>query len=214
VKKAILIVAALMLVVSGVAAVSAYEAHLINVKAHVENALLVNTDELDFGTVFPEEWLVAHRTVQLSESAVGEWEADRLQAVEVKIFAECKPHPEGGFYNWMGYFTYVGWNVDDNANNMILVGDPPAQCPGAVEVAGPFVLDSDLPNNLYIAIDVPVFEGYYNELTDPTPKPSGLNAPTYIIKKFLDDGSPNPLWDPNGVDFGVDIKVQVVNIVR
>jgi predicted porin len=38
-KKAILILAALMLVASGVAAVSAYEAHVVNVRSHVENAI-------------------------------------------------------------------------------------------------------------------------------------------------------------------------------
>jgi len=213
VKKVILIVAALMLVLSGVAAVSAYEAHLINVKAHVENALKVDVQELDFGTVFPEEWIVGKRTVQLSSSAIAELKATELKSVEIKIFAECKPLPASatGFYNWMGYFTYVGWNVDDKAAQMTLVGDPPtAPCPAAKFVAGPFVLDNDLPNNLYIAIDVPVFEGFYNVLTDPTPKPSGLMAPTYIIKK-ADWGA---AFNPEGMDFGVDIKVQVTNIVR
>jgi hypothetical protein len=54
-----------------------------------------------------------------------------------------------------------------------------------------------------IGLDAPVFEGYYNPLTDPEPKPSGLNDPTLIIMKN------DPRWNPDGVDLGVDIKIQV-----
>ncbi len=54
-KKILLGLSALVMVLSGVAMVSAYEAHLINVTAHVENALEVDTTPIDFGTVFPEE---------------------------------------------------------------------------------------------------------------------------------------------------------------
>jgi len=59
---------ALVAVVAGVAAMSAYEAHIINVTAHIENALTVDTYELDFGTVFPQEYLERNFTVSLSES--------------------------------------------------------------------------------------------------------------------------------------------------
>jgi hypothetical protein len=210
-KKIVLIMAALVLVLSGVAAVSAYEAHLINVKAHVENALLVDTTELNFGTVFPEEWLVAHRTVQLSESAVSELE-DNLVSVAFKFFAEWKPIPDSAaFYNWMGYFTYVGYDVDDNAASMTLVGDPVAAAPSAQPIlGGPYVLSDDTEHQFYIAIDVPVFEGFYNSLTDPEPKPSGLNDPTYIITR--DDWG--TAFNPQGMDFGIDLKIQVTDIVR
>ena len=57
-KKVVLGLAALVLIVSGVAAVSAYEAHIINVKAKVENALTVGVSRLNYGTVFPEEFLL------------------------------------------------------------------------------------------------------------------------------------------------------------
>jgi hypothetical protein len=61
-------------------------------------------------------------------------------------------------------------------------------------------------DRVVVALDVPVFEGFYNPLTDPEPKPSGLDDPTVIIAK--DD----PRWDPDGVDLGVDLKFQVTNI--
>jgi hypothetical protein len=46
---------------------AAFEAHVINVTAQIENALQVTTEAIDFGTVFPQEYLaepleVAFRT--------------------------------------------------------------------------------------------------------------------------------------------------------
>jgi len=67
-KKLILGLAAVVVVVAGVAAMSAYEAHVINVTAHIENALYVHPDEIAFGTVFPQEYVKADLTVQMSES--------------------------------------------------------------------------------------------------------------------------------------------------
>ncbi len=54
-KKVLLVLGTLLVSISGVAMVSAYEAHIINVTAHVENAMSVNKDDIDFGTVFPQE---------------------------------------------------------------------------------------------------------------------------------------------------------------
>jgi hypothetical protein len=106
-KKAILIVAALVLVLSGVAAVSAYEAHLINVRAHVENAMSVTVEELDFGTVFPEEWMIKEFTVQVSESFCKEDQL-RVTYIDYAVWAEWKPDPAGGYYYWLGDALYVG----------------------------------------------------------------------------------------------------------
>ena len=56
-KKVLLGLAALLMVSSGVAMVSAYEAHTVNVTAHVENAIALSPqagwDLGQFGTVFP-----------------------------------------------------------------------------------------------------------------------------------------------------------------
>lgn len=67
-KKILLGLAAVLVVVAGVAAFSAFEAHIINVTARIENALVVPIKELDFGTVFPQEYLVKSFTVALSNS--------------------------------------------------------------------------------------------------------------------------------------------------
>jgi hypothetical protein len=143
VKKVVLVIAALMLVVSGVAAVSAYEAHTVNVKAHVENAIQVSITEGEgaahFGTVFPEEWHKIHADVGLSTSALAELNADRLTSVEVTVYKEWKPVPDDEvvlaaykvidgkkYYPWLGDCLWVGTGVDDWPNDTLGV-------PGFVE---------------------------------------------------------------------------------
>jgi hypothetical protein len=226
-KKLVLIVAALMLVVSGVAAVSAYEAHLINVKAHVENALTVDTKEIDFGTIFPEEWLCQKRLVMLSQSAIDELPATglggNLDSVAITLFVEWKPAEDmpfawwdgsawvagTGYYNWMGYFTYLGFDNNGLAPEMDLVGPPPLPVgQAAKQVAGPFILDNDAQHFVYVCVDTPVFEGYWNRLTDVPVKPSGLDGPTYVVPADM------PGFNQDGMDFGLDLKIQVTNIVR
>jgi hypothetical protein len=232
-KKVILILAAIVLVASGVAAVSAYEAHVINVKAHVENALSVNTTDVNFGTVFPQEWIVRHRSVELSDSAIEEL-SDDLVAVNFTFFAEWKDcegedaywfdaqnnawvGPTANFCNWLGDFLYVGWDVDDLATSMTLVGPAQAGPPSAQQILTSGRLIDASSHDLFIGIDVPVFEGFYNPLTDPEPKPSGLDDPTYIIPDGSNKYSPDPRhpdYDPDGQDFGVDLKIQVTDIIR
>jgi hypothetical protein len=232
-KKVILILAAIVLVASGVAAVSAYEAHVINVKAHVENALSVNTSDVNFGTVFPQEWIVKHREVRLSDSAETELEDD-LVAVNFTFFAEWKKCADmTGYYydndtdtwdggtanycNWMGDFLYVGWDVDGQAPSMTLVGPAQAGPPSAQEILTSGRLTDGDAHQLYIAIDVPVFEGFYNPLTDPEPKPSGLDDPTYIVpdgSRMYTDMARHPAYDAEGMDFGIDLKIQVTGIDR
>jgi len=65
---------------------SAFEAHVINVTAKIENALAVSTDAIDFGTVFPQEHLDQPLVVQLSQSFLDE---DRVDDVE--YFIRQKP---------------------------------------------------------------------------------------------------------------------------
>ena len=170
-KKAILIVAALILVVSGVAAVSAYEAHTVNVKAHVENALTVDIAEIDFGTVFPEEWLSDKFNVSLSQSAIDEKVAGRLSSVDFEIFAEWKlwdpadpalANPvvvgQDTYYEWMGYFTYVAIDPPQvTAADMILIGAPNGPAPGAQGTGLVGNLNGSTSVMVYVAIDAPVF---------------------------------------------------------
>ena len=61
-------------IVGGAAAFSAFEAHIVNVTAHIENALLVpvEADGLTFGTVFPQEQLDQFVDLGFSSSFQGQ----------------------------------------------------------------------------------------------------------------------------------------------
>jgi len=89
-KKIILGLVAVVVVVGGVAGMSAYEAHVINVTAKIENALSVAVEHIDFGTVFPQEYLVRPLEIALSGSFIEE---DRADDVEYVIKQKPKPIP-------------------------------------------------------------------------------------------------------------------------
>lgn len=74
---------------------AAFEAHVINVTAQIENALSVNTDSIDFGTVFPQEELERDIHVALSSSFLTE---DRVDDVEyiLRQKPKCGITAEGG----------------------------------------------------------------------------------------------------------------------
>ena len=231
-KKVLLVLVAVVLVVSGVAAVSAYEAQIINVRAHVENAMEVRAVKIDFGTVFPEEWMFVNFTLGTSDSFCAPTQ-NRTGNITYSIFAEWKLLSDNGtpndpaddeYYPWLGDALYVGIDAQIlkpklAGGNLTCVGPPPATQPGAVWVMDcPRPLNKFSPYNLNdtitVGLDVPVFEGYYNELTDMLqedgsylPKPSGLDDPTLVILKTDVDR-----YFPDGVDLGLDLKIQVTGI--
>lgn len=102
-KKIIFSIIAVVAVIGGVAVMSAYEAHVINVTAHIENALTVNTSEILFGTVFPQEKLFENITIALSSSFLAE---DRVDDVDYFIRQKPKPRPEA-------VDTYFQGNIDE-----------------------------------------------------------------------------------------------------
>lgn len=65
---------------------AAFEAHVVNVTARIENALAVSTDSIEFGTVFPQEHLDQPLGIQLSRSFLAE---DRVD--DVDYFIRQKP---------------------------------------------------------------------------------------------------------------------------
>jgi hypothetical protein len=91
-KKILLALATVVVVAGGVAALSAYEAHVINVTAHIENALDVHGEPIAFGTVFPQEYREAQVTVRLSDSFQAQ---DPVNAYDVdyEINQKLKPCP-------------------------------------------------------------------------------------------------------------------------
>jgi len=112
-KKIILGLLAVVVVAGGVAGMSAYEAHVINVTAHIENALYVHPEAIVFGTVFPQEYLERDFTVELSTSFQGQDRVDYVDYV-IKQKPKCKcdiAQPTGeecpdGTYAPVGYDTH------------------------------------------------------------------------------------------------------------
>jgi hypothetical protein len=86
-KKILMALAAVLVVAGGVAALSAFEAHVINVTAHIENALTVGTSSLTFGTVFPQEYLHEDFNVALSQSFLDQ---NRMNDVHYNIEPKVK----------------------------------------------------------------------------------------------------------------------------
>src|SRR3989344_1115411 len=103
-KKIVIGLAALGTAVALVPLFAAFEAHVINVTAKIENALSVSSTELDFGTVFPQEELDQQFDVQLSNSFLAE---DRVD--DVQYFIRQKPK--------------CGWTLNGGTN---LLGLPTA----------------------------------------------------------------------------------------
>ncbi|OGM09339.1 hypothetical protein A2Z67_04010 [Candidatus Woesebacteria bacterium RBG_13_36_22] len=92
-KKILLGLLAVVVVAGGVAGLAAYEAHIINVTAKIENALSVIPDEIMFGTVFPQEQLSRNLNIALSQSFLEE---DRVDDVSYTIKQKPKPKPGAG----------------------------------------------------------------------------------------------------------------------
>jgi len=89
-KKILFIFGAVAALAIGVVGISAFEARVINVTAHIENALSTSVNELPFGTVFPQEYFVKPVTVSLSESFI---DAGRVDDVNYVINQKLKPCP-------------------------------------------------------------------------------------------------------------------------
>jgi hypothetical protein len=225
-RKIILIVAALVLVVSGVAAVSAYEAHIVDVKAHVENALGVPA-EVDFGINFPQAVNETEFVFGLSNSFVSENQTEFSQ-VHYVILWESKPigdHDaidpdcDGDFEPIWPYVTLSPADANDG-----LYPAPWGHAPGYVYTAwGVLWKSMSIPGegdlcdvwNLYF--DPPVFDQWYNPTTDPK-TPSGILY--YTDNDQCDDDyeivtetvCEQEVLVPHA-DLGNNLKIQVVMIV-
>ncbi len=115
------------------AAFSAFESHIINVTARIENALNVPTEALAFGTVFPQEYLTRDIQVGLSDSFLSEGRVDDVtytikqkpkvkdpicaQQVTASSTDPCNDNPiPGDPYSTItvGAFTGPAWQYCEN----------------------------------------------------------------------------------------------------
>jgi hypothetical protein len=89
-KKVLLALLAGFVVVVSLPLVAAYEAHVINVTAKIENALYVHPESQIFGTVFPQEKLFGSFFVTTSESFSAENQT-RVKSIDYVIKQKPKP---------------------------------------------------------------------------------------------------------------------------
>src|SRR3990167_1021397 len=141
-----------VVIIAGAAAFSAFEAHIVNVTARIENALSVSEGPLEFGTVFPQEYLTRDIQVELSDSFQGE---NRVDDVEYVI--KQKPKVKGG------------WVCGETSQ---VAGDVPLE--GCDSNMNPF------PGDPYSSLDIEGFEGpawEYCEDNLPLNSPYGAYNP-------------------------------------
>jgi len=87
-KKILITLISALVITGGTISLSAFEAHVVNVTARIENALSVTPEEILFGTVFPQEYLEKSLNISLSSSFLEE---DRVDDVEYIIKQKPKP---------------------------------------------------------------------------------------------------------------------------
>lgn len=210
---------ALILIVSGIAAVGAFEGHLVDIKAHVENAIGVETYELDYGVTFPQEHLEKALHFGLSESFM---ESTRISSLSYGLFWELKPiagHdpvPEPAYMT--DYFQplnpFLTVDADQATIDTNAVDDIPA--PGGYVKFGQGVLYNDSPTGacetLHFWFNVPVFEGYYNAVTETYVNPNGwpymLEEGEFVTE--LEDICNFETLVPHA-DLGINLKIQVLS---
>jgi hypothetical protein len=174
--------------------------------------------------VFPEEWVIKEFKVGVSTSFCDCYQI-RVLNIDYDVYVVPKVLSEGPpvvYYPWLGDALYIGVDAIDKWPTTATHPGPGDLVP--VGTGQPPVLvisDSltkprfghpgdpdDQTDTITVGIDTPVFEGYWNELTDllanPNGKPSGLDQPTVVLK-----GDRNV---PDGITLGADIVIQITRI--
>src|SRR3989338_6416442 len=78
---------------------AAFEAHVVNVTARIENALFVHPQSIEYGTVFPQEYLLSDFFLSFSESFS---ETSQTRVGKVDYVIKQKPRPREAFLQEVG----------------------------------------------------------------------------------------------------------------
>ncbi len=118
---------------------AAFEAHVVNVTAKIENALFVHPESLEFGTVFPQEYFESSFFIAFSQSFS---EAKQKRVGKVGYVIEQKPKPREEFREALGIEQardwchthvpdplYRGYSASDPAWQEFLTNCYPTLCP-------------------------------------------------------------------------------------
>ena len=110
-KKILLSLGALAAVMIALPMFSAFEAHVINVTAQIENALSVPVTPISFGTVFPQEHLDKTLPISLSSSFLAEQDANDVEYI-IRQKPKCGVTSADGTVldgpTWTGHVVVVG----------------------------------------------------------------------------------------------------------
>lgn len=228
-KKIILTIGTILVVVASVAAFSAFEAHVINVTAHIENALSVDPHELEFGTVFPQEYLEKNFTISLSESFQA---ADRVDDVEyvIKQKPKCECDywgtPDEKTYCIEGQYAPVGYATHECPDNY---SEMESLCPFLSKMPEDETGDigkASYYNDETDECEMIVYGDVYDFVVGPQGRLSKIDqdiSDTWTvdlkvppIKGYIGQDWPESCagWvvDQNDIDYGCDLWVEVTEI--
>jgi hypothetical protein len=205
-------IVALILIVSGLTAVGAYEGHMVDVKAHVENALMVEKDQVDFGNAFPEEKIETQFKIGLSQSFRDQ---KRYSSVDYSMYWEPKstvgytvgiddPANEGYFIPIWPYIAVQSDGVDFPISGYVDKGE------GLWLIGSASMNMTDTCDDIHFSFNPPVFDKWYNKLTDPK-IPSGILGPTYYYTTVETSACTFTATVPH-TDLGSNFKIQVTDI--
>lgn len=222
-KKILIVLGSMAVVVAGIAAVSAFEAWVVNVTATIENALYVHSD-IEFPTVFPQEKLYDQFFVSTSES-FSQSNQTRVQKIDYQIVQ--KPKVKGDPYAT----TYpIGYPNGIIAHEYCLLGPNPQTRPDYYTWCYPDLCPylSKWPNDITPEpgdVGIPAYHQPGAIATghlDKTTLPKDLND-TWLVDLDVPcfEGQCAQDWthfgfepDPSldGQTFGCDLWVEVTNI--
>jgi hypothetical protein len=162
---------------------AAFEAHVINVTAKIENALRVDTTPIKFGTVFPQEQLERPLDISLSQSFLDEPRVDDVEYI-IRQKPKCGWTTDNGTV-LLNYPTMTGHVGDDG---VVRCPDPvydpaiPANAVwGQLPLLCPYLSKHKSPNDPDInqtEVQIPAFHQPW------TVNPTGTNpAITYLDAK-------------------------------
>ena len=242
-KKRILLSLALVAAVAvGAMGLVAYEAHIINVTAHIENALYVHPDSIAFGTVFPQEYVERQVTIEMSDSFRSEDRVDDIEyVIKQKPKCECiydevddpdefDRYCTKGQYAPVNYATHKCPDLMDDAGNTLYVAMQ-SLCTYLSKVDADPDDNNDTSHPSYY-----VPEKVDGSTTTPAhcikPGPDATGRLSKIENDLLDlwtidlkappfDGYVGQDWpagcpvlggDPDGQDFGCDLWIEITEI--
>ena len=214
-KKLIFGLIAVVAVVGTVVGMSAYEAHVINVTAHIENALSVDTTPIEFGTVFPQEYLERQFTINLSDSFMT---AVRVDDVEYKIVQKpkCKSDTitEPGDPDMYAPVDYATHQCPEGYTEMLslcpFLSKLPVEEAGDIGELSYYDSDNDTCPERQLVGASGVLSKEAQDISDIWTV--DLKVPP--VRGFIGQDWPEgcPVVDANDQDYGCDLWIEVTNI--